>query len=252
MSELRGAVVGDPVSWLARPSYSADDRFVDRLDGRAWSALAGVDRRRFLQAAAVVPALLAPNLPAIAQGGSQGVSVGTSVYAGDFWSRPRWVWLRRAESAEEVRATYWADGRLIQSEYDKLVWFLRDLRMERVMQSLHSRGKPIPQNYYCAFGMSVILLDILYAHCAWLEMFGIRQPLWMTSAFRHPLTNAATEGAAKNSLHQTGRAGDTRIAGVRPLEQARFAVWLRGGGVGVYPSRSFTHVDDGRQRVWRG
>lgn len=248
MLERVCAVAGSRVDWLGCPPQVRDDRFVDRLNDRAWDALPVGDRRKFLRAAAVIPALLSPSLPVIAQGSGQS----GSVYATDFWSRPRWVWLRRAESAEEIRATYWVDGRLVQSEYDRLVWFLRDLRMERVMASMHRAGKKIPADYYCAFGMSLILLDILYAHCSWLEMFGIREPLWMTSAFRHPLTNAATEGAAKNSLHQTGRAGDTRIHGVRPLDQARFAVWLRGGGVGVYPSRSFTHVDDGRQRVWWG
>ena len=29
-------------------------------------------------------------------------------------------------------------------------------------------------------------------------------------------------------------------------------VWLRAGGVGFYPGKGFTHVDDGRLRRWKG
>jgi uncharacterized protein YcbK (DUF882 family) len=215
-----------------------------------WISPRPVSRRLFVAAAATVPAMLA-SVPARAE--VPGVS------APGFWDQPRWVWLRRPETGEEVREVYWADGQLIPDAYQRLSWALRDLHMEDRLRDLHRRRATgqsvvIPADWYCAVAMSPVLLDILYAHCGWLACFGIHQPLLIPKggAFRHPVTNEVTEGAAKNSHHQRGGAGDLTIQGVDAAATSRFGLWLRAGGIGVYPAHHFTHVDDGRLRFWHG
>jgi len=89
-------------------------------------------RRAFLLAAAFAP-------EAFAQAPVQG-----------FWEQPRWVWLHRPATGEEIRTVYWAQGNLIQQEYVRLCWFLRDVRAGKSMW------------------MSPVLLDMLYASSSWL------------------------------------------------------------------------------------
>jgi uncharacterized protein YcbK (DUF882 family) len=152
----------------------------------------------------------------------------------NFWNQPRWVWLKRPSSGEEIRTVYWADGALIQSEYLRLCWFLRDLRAGASMY------------------MSPILLDMLYATSGWLAYFGMSRPIITTSGARFPSTNSHTEGAARNSLHQRGMAHDGYLPGITLESMTRLGIWLNGGGVGFYPAKSFNHWDTGTARVWRG
>lgn len=212
------------------------------------------NRRAFLQSAAVIPSILAGRA---AHADVPGVS------DTDFWNQPRWVWLRRIDdhgrTLEESREVYWADGQLVPDAYHRLSWAMRDLHMEDRLAKLQSRRAAaesvvIPSSYYTAVAMSPVLLDTLYAFCGWLKCFGVNEPLRFTKGglFRHPVTNAETEGAAKDSKHQVGGAGDPHIAGVTAEASSRFALWLRAGGVGVYPAKHFTHVDDGRIRFWHG
>lgn len=187
------------------------------------AASAAPTRRQFLAAAAAAPQLLGVPSSALAQGDGR-----------DFWSVPRWVWLKRPATGEEVRAIYWADGQLVQDGYLQLCWLLRDVRAGKSMY------------------MSPILLDILYATCGWLQWFGIHRPITTTSGARFEATNRDTEGAAKNSLHKEGRAHDGFIEGVSVASMRDLGLWLGGGGVGYYPQKSFCHWDDGRARYWRG
>jgi len=74
------------------------------------------------------------------------------------------------------------------------------------------------------------------------------------SGYRSPATNAALRkkgsGVARKSFHTRGMAVDLRIKGV-PLRQLyRAAVALKKGGVGIYPSSGFIHVDTGPVRYW--
>jgi len=59
-------------------------------------------------------------------------------------------------------------------------------------------------------------------------------------------------GVASNSLHMYGMAADIRVPGRSFREVGEFAQSLKIGGVGYYPISSFTHVDVGRVRIWRG
>lgn len=174
-----------------------------------------------------------------------------------FWTQPRWVWLKHATTGEEIRFVYWADGQLIQSAYEQASWFLRDRRFEKmlkandpVIKNAVSAGKVKAAQLTPWALMDPIVLDILYAHGAWLQVYGMPRALMVTSGFRHFITNALTEGAALAGWHPKAGAADFFIPGV-PVEQvARFGRYLAGGGVGLYPSKNFIHVDRGRVRSW--
>lgn len=155
---------------------------------------------------------------------------------GDFWSMPRAVWLQRKtqRGTEEVREVYFADGRIIAPGYLNACRILRDVRAEQAVQ------------------MSPVLLDVLCGIQGFLLAHGHRIPLVTTSGYRSPATNAATEGAVRNSMHLHGRAWDGRMPGVSGDLLARIALYLQGGGVGLYQGKDFLHVDDGRLRFWRG
>jgi uncharacterized protein YcbK (DUF882 family) len=232
---------------IARPPSA---EFLDLSSEPTWFEPRMPSRRAFLLSAAAVPALLAGRA---AHAQVPGVS------APGFWDQPRWVWVRRPDTGEEAREIYWADGRLIPEAYQRLSWALRDLHMEDRLRGLQRRRAAgerveIPVDWYAAVAMSPVLLDILYAYCGWLKCFGIDRPLLIPKGggFRHPITNANTEGAAKDSRHQHGGAADPTIQGVDATASARFGLWLRAGGIGVYPAHGFTHVDDGRLRFWHG
>lgn len=181
-----------------------------------------MNRRKFLTLGAAAPALF----------GGAG-----SVWAqGDFWSQPRTLWMQRKTGAgvEELRETYFADGQIIASGYVNACRLLRDVRAGQAVQ------------------MSPVLLDVLCGIQGFLAAHGHVIPLVTTSGYRSPATNAATEGAARNSMHVQGRAWDGRMPGVTPEMLARIALYLQGGGVGLYQGKNFLHVDDGRLRFWRG
>lgn len=153
---------------------------------------------------------------------------------GGFWDRPRWVWLKRPRTGEEIRTYYWAQGVLIPDGYKQICWFLRDVQAGKGMY------------------MSPVLLDMLYATSAWLAHHGLARAIETTSGARFPETNSQIESAARNSLHMEGRAHDGRLPGISLQSMQQIGVWLGGGGVGYYPEKNFCHWDDGRIRQWRG
>lgn len=186
-------------------------------------------------------------------GGPEGVS------QTEFWAKPRTVWLRRTGSREEVRATYWADGQLVLDEYQRICVFMRDVGFERAIRAGDARVMKavqrgvLPPQIPIAVPVSLRLLDGLYAVGGWLEHFGMPRPIWMNSAYRHPFyNNYMVEGAKRDGYHTEGRAGDIVIEGVHPLRISQFGSWLGVGGIGLYVSKGFTHMDDGVPRFWRG
>ncbi|VTU44028.1 YcbK family protein [Variovorax sp. RA8] len=176
----------------------------------------------------------------------------------EFWTRDRTVWVRRTSTGEVIKSTYWRNGQLVQSEYERLCWFARDTTLERLIRedSPHIRraldsGRFTREQISQWTMMNPIIFDVHYAITSWLGWFNMARPIDWTSAFRHPITNSITEGSARDSWHMRGGAVDARIPGV-PIEQfGRFAQWLGAGGVGVYVGKSFTHTDSGRVRAWR-
>lgn len=176
----------------------------------------------------------------------------------DFWANPRWVWLKRPESGEQVKLEYWREGQLNPTAYRQLSWFLRDLRFDRmlksnspIIRSALASGRIGQQDLSPWMLMNPILLDILYAYSAWLHFHGVARPVLVTSGLRHVLTNAMTEGAARDSWHTRGGAADIVVQGVPPASVASFGRWLSGGGVGLYVEKNFVHVDCGRVRSWK-
>lgn len=176
-----------------------------------------------------------------------------------FWDYPRWVWLKRPASGETIRLEYWRDGVMNRQAYQAISWFLRDVRFDSMLRKKDpairralDRGQIGAEHLSPWTWMDPILLDILYAYCAWLNFHGVVKPLTVTSGLRHILTNAMTEGAAKDSWHTRGGAADILIDGVPVDRMASFGRWLSGGGVGLYIHKGFVHVDKGRVRSWRG
>lgn len=152
--------------------------------------------------------------------------------ANDFWLRPRQIRLRR--DGQILQSTYWIDGTVQVAAWQEISWFLRDKVDNQ------------------AVWMQPVLLDILYAVDGWLNYFGIKDPVDVTSGHRTSRRNLTIEGAAKDSQHISGGASDIRHSSVPSSQFAQFGVWLGGGGVGWYPSKGFTHVDRGRLRYWKG
>ena len=147
---------------------------------------------------------------------------------------PRSLWLIRPSTREEVRAVYFADGQIVEEGYRQICILLRDVRAGQAVQ------------------MSPVLLDILCGIQGSLRAYGIDTPGVTNSGYRTDQTNAMTEGAVQNTKHKDGGAWDGKFFNVPVDHTTRTALYLRGGGVGYYPGKNFTHVDDGRLRSWRG
>lgn len=141
--------------------------------------------------------------------------------------------LRLVRGDEQLQATYWtADGGYNKDEYLNICWLLRDVQADRVFPINHD------------------LLDVLCGVQTWLARNGIDAPLRIHSGFRTPKTNQRTEGAALDSRHIVGRAVDISVSGVSNVRLAGMASVLGRGGTGLYPGRSFVHVDTGDERIW--
>ena len=184
-----------------------------------------IPRRTVLRSAAALAGILALHGSARAQ---------QPLASPAFWDLPRTLWLHRAATGEEIRETYFRDGRLQAPGYGQVCMLLRDVRTGQAVQ------------------MHAVLLDILRGVQGWLEAYGYLRPIVVNSGYRSAGTNAMTEGAALGSMHLRGRAADIRVPGVPTEYLARLGLYLSGGGVGFYPAKGFVHVDSGRLRAWRG
>ncbi|WP_052389256.1 YcbK family protein [Belnapia moabensis] len=71
----------------------------------------------------------------------------------------------------------------------------------------------------------------------------------VVSGFRTPETNALVCGAG-NSQHLSARALDVCLPAAQLTGFADVALGMRRGGVGVYASKSFVHLDSGPVRRW--
>lgn len=149
----------------------------------------------------------------------------------------RVLWLRHAGDGEEIMAPFCVDGRTIYDPgYKMICWLMRD------------RHVPFAQGY--------VKIDIVEIEALWevqqvLGLLGVRAPLVVTSGYRSPQTNAATEGAARNSMHLYGKAADMYVPGVstRELFDACYSREVS-GGIGYYEDH--VHLDSGARRWWVG
>ncbi len=188
-------------------------------------------RRQFLAACAGAVLTGAVPLTAVA-----GEAETVAFHAPDFdlAKGRRTISLVRESTGERLNRTYMVDGNWEPRAYEDICHILRDTQASKTVQ------------------MNVRLIAILDWTGAFLRQYGYTKPIHVLSGYRTPATNSHTEGAARSSLHMRAMAADIYAPGVSAAYLAKLFRWLSAGGVGVYPSRNFVHVDPGRVRTWRG
>lgn len=143
--------------------------------------------------------------------------------------------LLNLHTGDRFNEVYFADGKYVPGALAEAMRVLRDWRNgeEHVMDP----G----------------LFDALHAINTRLET---NQPFQIISGYRSPKTNAAmhakSSGVASNSQHTQGKAVDVRIQGVDLNNLHKAALDVSAGGVGLYPTSNFVHVDVARVRRWTG
>jgi len=153
--------------------------------------------------------------------------------AAEFWAKPRVLNLYRPATEEHRVLCYWRDGALDQQGYLEACHMLRDVRGGITAT------------------IDVRMLNILRGMTGYLETaYGITDPYEVHSGFRGEKTNAATEGAARDSLHMKGMATDGKIKGIPVEYLGRLIAAYQAGGVGFYVNSNFIHSDVGRVRYW--
>lgn len=191
-----------------------------------------MDRRDFLRASAALATFATLPAAGLLIPRVANAAVDTS----DFWTRDRVLWVRRSGTrnrpAEQFRVVFWTAAAGIDiPNYIRLCYLLRDVEEDQSVM------------------MDVNLLNLMYGLQYWNDLeVGRPVPYIATSGQRMPRTNARTEGAAWDSLHQAGRAMDGGILGMAPRTLAERAEFFGFGGVGVYDTH--THIDTGRKRKW--
>ena len=136
-------------------------------------------------------------------------------------------------TGESLSTVYYENGAYVAGALQKVAHFLRDFRTEEE----HTIDPPLLD----------YLVDLR-------NLAGFDAPYQVISGYRSPRTNAAlrsrSSGVAEHSLHIEGRAIDVRIEDFPTDRLHEFALRMRRGGVGFYPSSNFVHLDTGRVRFW--
>ncbi|MFO1189729.1 MAG: DUF882 domain-containing protein [Alphaproteobacteria bacterium] len=134
---------------------------------------------------------------------------------------------------ETLRTTFWQNGRLVPESAHAIDHILRD----------HRTGDIHP-----------IETDLLHALYEIRHRLMTDAPFQIISGYRSPRTNttlaSASSGVATRSLHLLGQAIDIRVPGVPLASLHRTAVEMKAGGVGLYRSSDFVHIDVGPVRYW--
>lgn len=146
---------------------------------------------------------------------------------------PRVIAVRRVQTGDMFRGTYWRDGRYDREALRRLDEVLRDPGMDE------------------ATPMDPRLFDVLWQVQRRLSS----DETWnVISAYRAPETNAArareSRRVSRVSLHMSGMAADCRLADRQATGIARAAAELQTGGVGLYRRDGFVHLDCGPVRRW--
>ncbi len=145
----------------------------------------------------------------------------------------RTIAFHNLHTGENLKTTYWAEGRYIVSSLKDIDFVLRDFRTGEVAE------------------IDPGLLDLLHVLRGSMES---NEPFHIISGYRSPKTNSelaqASNGVAKKSLHMRGMAADVRLPGRALSDLKNAAASLKLGGVGYYPKSDFIHVDVGRVRYW--
>jgi uncharacterized protein YcbK (DUF882 family) len=172
-------------------------------------------RRRLLRASLAGAALAAVPLPGVWAATERSLS------------------LHNLHTGETINQPYWIAGSYLPDSLAAINTVLRD----------HRSGEEYP--------IDPGLLDLLSAlH----TRLGSRHGYEVISGYRSPASNAMlhnrSTGVATRSLHMLGQAIDIRLPGTRLTRLHRAASEMKSGGVGLYTSSNFIHVDTGRVRYW--
>jgi len=149
----------------------------------------------------------------------------------------RILWLRRAGYGDQIVTPFCIDGRTVyEPGYRMICWLMRD------------RNVPAAQGYV---RVDIVEIEALWEVQQTLALHGIGGPLMITSGYRTPETNAATEGAARNSMHLYAKAADMYVEGIS-MRDLFGVCWSRAisGGIGYYDDH--VHLDSGTRRWWVG
>jgi uncharacterized protein YcbK (DUF882 family) len=168
----------------------------------------------------------------LAAGGLACTAAGGAV-AGVLGSGPRRLVIQRVQTGESFAGAYWRDGRYDREALRQLDWVFRDPTREE------------------ATPMDPRLFDVLATVARRMES---TEGFEVVSGYRAPETNAANARRSRRvstaSLHMSGMAADARLPGRNSFAMARLAAELQIGGVGLYQSSGFVHLDCGPVRRW--
>jgi len=141
--------------------------------------------------------------------------------------------LKNLHTGEHISQPYWMAGNYLPESLSAINNVLRD----------HRSGEVYP--------MDPGLLDLL---SALQQRVNSRREYEVISGYRSPASNSMlhskSNGVAKRSLHMLGQAIDIRLPGTQLTTLHRAASEMKSGGVGLYTSSQFIHVDTGRVRYW--
>ena len=141
--------------------------------------------------------------------------------------------LKNLHTGEQINQPYWMAGNYLPDSLSAINAVLRD----------HRSGEVYP--------IDPGLLDLL---SALQQRVNSRHGYEVISGYRSPASNAMLQsksnGVAKRSLHMQGKAIDIRMPGTHLAQLHRAASEMKSGGVGLYTSSNFIHVDTGRVRYW--
>ncbi|MFL6796770.1 MAG: DUF882 domain-containing protein [Xanthobacteraceae bacterium] len=145
----------------------------------------------------------------------------------------RTISFHHTHTNEDLTVTYKRNGRYDEEALKKINNVLRDWRA----------SEPIT--------MDPQVIDLLWeVH----REVGAKEPISIVCGYRSPGTNAMlrsrSSGVAKFSQHMNGKAIDFFIPGVSLQELQAAGLRAQRGGVGIYPSSGFVHMDTGSVRHW--
>jgi uncharacterized protein YcbK (DUF882 family) len=145
----------------------------------------------------------------------------------------RTISFHHIHTKEDLTVTYKRRGRYDENALQQINQLMRDWREDESVK------------------MDPHVIDLLWeVH----HEVGAKEPIWVVCGYRSSATNSQlrrrSSGVAKFSQHMNGKAIDFHIPGV-PLERIREAgLRAQRGGVGIYPSSGFVHMDTGSVRHW--
>jgi uncharacterized protein YcbK (DUF882 family) len=155
-----------------------------------------------------------------------------------FWERDRKLTVVRTLTGESCTdIVYFSKGKIVLEGYKRLCHLFRDVR-ENTTIAINPR-----------------LFDAFYAGQAWMADHGFIRAWMINSGHRTHRTNSMTEGAAKDSSHLRGEAGDAWMHGVSINYLGELYQRIKPNGVGIYLNKHFLHVDTDASkgvRTWRG